>query len=80
MKYSDLTGRYTIILIRGNQYIVICYDYETNRIYAISTKTRNAVEIRDTKMSMLNTLTTSGHQPYLHIFDNEESSSIKKVC
>ena len=27
---------------------------------------------------MLNTLTTSGHQPYLHILDNEASSSIRQ--
>ena len=40
--YSDLLGRYPIILIHGNQYIIICYDYDTNSVQAITTETRNA--------------------------------------
>ena len=58
--YSDLTGIYPIILSRGNQYIVICYYYDTNSMQAITTKNRNAAEIRDAKMSILTTLTTMG--------------------
>ena len=49
--YSDLTGIYSIIPSSKNQYIVICYDYDTNSIQATPTK--------------------RGHQPNIHILDNE---------
>ena len=78
MTYSDLTGRYTIILSRSDQYIVICYYYDNNIIQSTPTKTRNAAKIRDATMSMLSTLTTSVHQPNLHILDNDSSSSMKQ--
>jgi hypothetical protein len=69
--YSDLTGRYPITSSHGNQYIVICYDYDTNSIQAKPTKTRNAAEIRDATIAMLTQLSISGHAPKLHILDNE---------
>ena len=75
--YSDLTGRYLIISSRGNEYIFIYYDYKTNSIYTVPTKTCIASEIWDTIMSMLNTLTTSGNQFNIYILDNEASSSLK---
>jgi hypothetical protein len=76
--YSDLTGRYRITSSRGNQYIVICYDYDTNSIQARPTKTRNAAEIRDATIAMLTQLSISGHAPKLHILDNKASSILKK--
>ena len=40
--YSDLTGRYHLITSsRGNQYIVVLYDYDTNSIQTALTKTHN---------------------------------------
>ena len=51
--YSDLTGRYPITSSRGNQYILICYDYNTNSIQAQVTRTCNAAEIRDATLKML---------------------------
>ena len=47
-------------------------------IQVIPTKTRNAEEIRYTTTSMLSVLTTSGNQPSIHIFYNEQSSSLKQ--
>ena len=76
--YSDLTGIYPIILIRVNQYIFVCYDYDTNIIQEKSTKTHNAAEIQYTEMSMLKTLTTSGNQPNIHILDNQASSILRQ--
>ena len=72
--YSDLTGRYPIISSRGNRYNFICYDYDynINNIQAIPTETCNAADILEATMSMMFTLTTSGHQPNIHIIDNEE--------
>ena len=53
--------------------IVNVYSIDTNTIQAIPTKTRNAEEILDVTVSMLYTLTISGHKPNLHILDNEAS-------
>ena len=44
----------------------------------ISTKTRNASEIRDATILILSVLTTSDNQPNLHVLDNEASSSLKQ--
>ena len=76
--YSDLTGGYPIILSHGNQYIVICYNYDTNIIQEVLTKTRNAAEIQDYTISILTTLTTSGNQSNIQILDNTASSSINQ--
>ena len=62
---------------RGNQYIVIFYDYNTDSIQEIPTNIRNAAEIIDATVPIMSILTTSGHQPNLHILDNEASSSLK---
>jgi hypothetical protein len=57
--YSDLTGIYSTKSSRGNQYIVVCYDYDTNSIQARLTKTRNAAEIRNATMLMIEKLSIS---------------------
>ena len=63
---------------RGNQYIVIFYDYNTDSIQEIPTNIRNAAEIIDATVPIMSILTTSGHQPNLHIFENEVSSIFKE--
>ena len=76
--YSDITGRYTNISSRGNKYIVIFYDYGTNIIHVIPTKTHNTAEILYATISMLSILPTRGNQLNLHILDNDSSSIIKQ--
>ena len=57
---------------------MICYDYDTNSIQAVATKTRNAAELSDATMSMLSLLSCSGHPPKVHILlDNEASKFLK---
>ena len=75
--YSDLTGRYPITSSRGYQYIIVCYDFDTNTIQTALTKTRHAAEIRDATIPMLEKLSRSGHPPKLHIVDNEASAMLK---
>ena len=58
--YSELAGRYPVTYSQGNQYIFICYNYDTNIIHTILTKTLNTAKICDTTISMLTTLTKSG--------------------
>ena len=58
--------------------MVFLYNYDTNTIHVIPTKTRNAEEIIDATTSMLSTLTTRGNQPNINILDNEALSIIKQ--
>ena len=58
--------------------MVFLYNYDTNTIHVIPTKTRNAEEILDATTSMLSTLTTRGNQPNINILDNEALSIIKQ--
>ena len=43
--YTDLTGRFPYKSARGNQYIMVLYDYDSNSISAIATKTRYASDL-----------------------------------
>ena len=75
--FSDLTGRYPIKSGRGNQHIMVCYDFDTNAILIHQVKTRKAAEVRDTTLSLLHRLKLRGSIPKMHILDNEASNSLK---
>jgi len=45
--YLDLTGRFPYISSRGNQYLLVVYDYDSNAILVEPHKTRAAAHIRD---------------------------------
>ena len=75
--YSDLTGHYPYKSSRGNQYLMVLYDHDTNAILVRPTKTRNAAELRNVTMELLTILKDRGHPPKLHILDNEASDSLK---
>ena len=77
--YSDITGRFPIKSSRGNQYLVICYDYDTNYIAVAPTKSRQGFEIRDTIISLIQKFKSSGNPPRLHILDNEASHALKST-
>ena len=58
--------------------MVVFKNDDTNIIETSPTKTCNDSETRDTTISILSTLTTSGLQPNLCILDNKESYSLKQ--
>lgn len=78
MSYSDLTGRYPVKSARGNQYLIVLYDYDSNAILVEPLKTRNAAEIKTGVIKLLDVLAKSGHTPKLHIMDNEASAALKQ--
>jgi len=77
--YSDLCGRYPVKSSRGNQYILVCYDYDSNAILvAEPIQTRAAANMINAFKTMLdNLLTTAGAPPKFHIMDNEASNLLK---
>ena len=44
--YADLTGRFPKISSRGNQYLLVVYDYDSNAIVAEPLKSKQAGEIK----------------------------------
>jgi hypothetical protein len=75
--YSDQTGRFHIPSSRGNNYIFVLYNRDTNSIHAVAIPNRQAANIRDAWEKTHKLLVHQGHPPELHILDNECSQSLK---
>ena len=74
-----LAGRYPIKSARGNQYILIYYDYNSNAILSDALLSISGTCIKKGVQNLLDTLTTAGHKPKLHIIDNEACDLLKKT-
>ena len=75
--YSDQTGRFPHRSSRGNEYLVIMYDYDSNAILCEPIKNRQARTITDAWERLHNRLTKHGHQTKNFILDNECSTDMK---
>jgi hypothetical protein len=75
--YSDQTGRFPITPSRGNKYIMIVYDYETNAILSEPLKYRNKNELLRAYTNLHALLVACGLKPVLHILDNEVPGKLK---
>ena len=78
MTLSDLAGCYPIKSARGNQYILICYDYDSNAILSEALQSISGACINKRVQNLLDTLITAGHNINLHIIDNEAYDIPKK--
>lgn len=77
--YSDQTGKFHLPSSRGNQYIFVLYNRDTNSIHAVALPNRQASSIRDAWEKTHKLLLHRGHAPELHILDNECSQSLKEA-
>ncbi len=75
--YADLTGKFPNISARGNQYLLIVYDYDSNAILAEPLKNKTAGEIKRGWIELNNILRSRGVQPSTYILDNEASQDLK---
>jgi hypothetical protein len=75
--YDDLTGRFPNISARGNQYLLIVYDYDSNAILVEPLKNKTAGEIKRSWIELNNILRSRGVQPSMYILDNEASQDFK---
>ena len=76
--YSDLTGRFPQRSLRGNQYIFILYDTNSNHIFAMPIKDLTSVHIEQA-YSKIWGASQGGIIPNLHILDNEASKTYAKL-
>ena len=77
--YLDLTGRFPHKSSRGNQYILIVYDYDSNAILSAVLKTRQAAEIKRAWLKLHTKLEQPGATPNVYIMDNEASTDLKSA-
>ena len=77
--YSDQAGKLLHQSTRGNQYVMIMYDYDSNLILSNPIKNRQAAELTSSWKTIFIKLQTNGHAPELHILDNECIEEIRKA-
>jgi hypothetical protein len=76
--FSDQTGRFPVTSSRGNKYVMIVYDYDSNAILAEPLKSRNEVELLRAYTKIHTELSDRGLKPNLQILDNECPGQLKK--
>ena len=79
LAYGDMTGQFPYKSSRGNQYIYIMYDYDSNMILATAIPNRQAATIKKAWESMFLRLTKHGNKITHFILDNELSGELKKA-
>jgi hypothetical protein len=75
--YTDQTGRFPVVSSKGNKYIIILYDYDSNAILAQPIKDRAAPELLKAFQVMEQELVARGLKPKLMKLDNEASKLLK---
>ena len=75
--YSDLPGRFPIESYRGMNYFFVAYIYKCNYIIIRPMKSRKDEDMVATFTEIYEELQAKGHQPALHVLDNECSKAVK---
>jgi hypothetical protein len=75
--YTDQTGRFPMVSSKGNTYIMIVYDYDSNAILAQPIKDRTAPELLKSFQVMEQELVARGLKPSLMKLDNEASKLLE---
>ena len=73
----DLTGKFPHMSSRGNQYLVVVYDYDSNAIVFEPIKSRQAKEILTAFEKCEQKISKNGNTPKLFVLDNECSADMK---
>ena len=75
--FTDQTGRFPYISSRGNQYVMITYNYDTNSIHAEPLQNRQAATLKTAFCKIHDDLTNHGAAPKAYMLDNECSEELK---
>jgi hypothetical protein len=75
--YTDQTCRFPVVSSKGNTYIMILYDYDSNAILAQPIKDRTAPELLRAFQVMEQELVARGVKQKLMKLDNEASKLLK---
>ena len=69
--YIYLKGNFLLTSSKGNKYILIPYDYDSNEVIAEPMKDRGDKEMLETFYKIYTYLTDRGFKPKLNILDNK---------
>ena len=75
--YSDQTGRFPLTSSKGNKYVMVVYDHDSNAILAEPLKSRSAEHLLAATAKIHIFLRERGIHPKIHIMDNECSSTVR---
>lgn len=76
--YTDQTGRFPAISARGNQYVMVLYDYDSNAILTEPMSSCHEHELVRAYTKLHTLLTARGLKPLLQKLDNEAPKGLKK--
>jgi hypothetical protein len=76
--YTDQTGRFPTTSSKGNKYIMVLYDYDSNAILAEPMKSRSEQHMVQAYTKLHTYLVDRGLKPQLQKLDNEASAGLKR--
>ena len=69
--YTDQTGRFSVKLFRGIQYIMVLYELDSNVILVKSMQNRTSGKMVKAYQTLLKRLKVQGFEPNMDMLDNE---------
>ena len=75
--YMDLTGRFPYKSSSGNEYIYVMYDFDSNAIFGLPIKNRQAKTLATAWETLHQRLTIHGHPTKHFVLDNEIGAELK---
>ena len=75
--YTDSTGKFPYRSTRGNNYIMVAYNYDVNAILAEQVKNRQAATLLEAWTIINNKFVNVGVRPNTYVMDNEISNDLK---
>ena len=75
--YMDLTGKFPHTSSRGNKYLVVLYNYDSNAIVFEAIKNRQSKEILNAFQKCEQKISSHNQKTTLYILDNEASMDLK---
>mmetsp|Transcript_8669 Transcript_8669/g.12595 ORF Transcript_8669/g.12595 Transcript_8669/m.12595 type:complete len:139 (+) Transcript_8669:1-417(+) len=76
--YRDLTGKFPYMSSRGNQYLLIVYDYDSNAILQHPLRNKSGKDIMEGYMTIIQSLTAKGLKPRLQTMANKASTALQQ--
>ena len=75
----DMTGEFPVRSSRGNQYILVAYNYDANAILAEPIKNKQAKTITTAYEKMHRNFIQAGVAPHTWVLHNERSGEIESA-
>jgi hypothetical protein len=77
--HSDLTGRFPTTSAKGNKYLLVLYDYDTNNVLTEPMKSRGDQEMVRAYNKLIQELVDHGFKPRLQRLENECFSALRSL-